>query len=90
MAFLLPTGEVDGFVAQLQPEVPLSLREQPLARNTNPSTPFSHLGVPEPDLLAKVRESQVGAPSKDNLNWLKVAVVQVNGRTSRVHLSGVD
>ncbi|MFI9066415.1 hypothetical protein ACIGQE_31875 [Streptomyces sp. NPDC053429] len=90
MAFLLPAGEVDGFIAQLQPEEPLSLREQPLARNTNPPTPFSHLGVPEPDLLAKVREGQVCAPCKDNLNWLKVAVVQVDGRTSRVYLSGVD
>ncbi|MFB6946958.1 hypothetical protein ACFWGL_34595 [Streptomyces sp. NPDC060286] len=90
MAFVLPTGEVDKFVAQLKPEEPLSLREQPLARNTNPSTPFSHLGLPEPDLLARVREGQVCAPCEGNLNWLKVAVVQVDDRTSRVYLSGVD
>lgn len=90
MAFVLPTGEVDKFVGQLKPEEPLSLREQPLARNTNPSTPFSHLGLPEPDLLARVREGQVCAPCEDNLNWLKVAVAQVDDRTSRVYLSGVD
>ncbi|MBT2543758.1 hypothetical protein J7E99_24440 [Streptomyces sp. ISL-44] len=90
MAFVLPTGEVDTFVAQLKPEQPLSLREQPLARNTNPSTPFSHLGLPEPDLLARVREGQVCAPCEDNLNWLKVAVARVDDRTSRVYLSGVD
>lgn len=90
MAFVLPTGEVDEFVAQLKPENPLSLRERPLARNTNPSTPFSHLGLPEPDLLAGVREGQVCAPCRGDLNWLKVAVAQVDGRTSRVYLSGVD
>ncbi|MBT2470378.1 hypothetical protein J7E97_21510 [Streptomyces sp. ISL-66] len=90
MAFVLPKDEVDEFVAQLKPERPLGLREQPLARSTNPSTPFSHLGLPEPDLLARVREGQVCAPCEDNLNWLKVAVAQVDDRTSRVYLSGVD
>ncbi|MFE5731714.1 hypothetical protein ACFQ7A_12530 [Streptomyces sp. NPDC056528] len=90
MAFVLPTTEVEGFVAQLKPEEPLSLRERPLARNTNPSTPFSYLGPPEPDLSAKVREAQVCAPCEDNLDRLKIAVTQVDARTSRVHLSGVD
>ncbi|MEU8760837.1 hypothetical protein [Streptomyces sp. NPDC048659] len=90
LAFVLPTGEVDTFVAQLKPEQPLGLREQPLAHNTNASTPFSHLGLPEPDLLAPVREGQVCAPCEGDLNWLKVAVAQVDGRTSRVYLSGVD
>lgn len=90
MAFVLPTAGVDEFVAQLKPDVPLGLREQPLARNTNPSTPFSHLGLPEPDLLARVREGQVCAPCEGDLNWLKVAVVQVDAASSRVYLSGVD
>ncbi|MFF5976463.1 hypothetical protein ACFY7C_33665 [Streptomyces sp. NPDC012769] len=90
LAFVLPTGEVDPFIAQLKPEAPLTLRERPLARNTNPSTPFSHLGVPEPDLLAKVREGQVCAPCDGDLNWMKVAVARVDERTSRVYLSGVD
>ncbi|MGW9451916.1 hypothetical protein [Streptomyces sp. NPDC055632] len=90
MAFVLPTAEVDGFVAQLDPEEPLTLRERPLARNTNPSTPFSHLGLPEPDLSAKVREGQVCAPCKENLDWLKIAVTRVDAHTSRVYLSGAD
>ncbi|MFJ4964354.1 hypothetical protein EES43_11400 [Streptomyces sp. ADI96-02] len=90
MAFVLPRGEVEKFVAQLEPEQPLTLREQPLARNTNPSTPFSHLGLPEPDLLAGVREGQVCAPCEDDLNWLKVAVARVDDHSSRVYLSGVD
>ncbi|MDI9884523.1 hypothetical protein QMZ92_08940 [Streptomyces sp. HNM0645] len=90
MAFVLPTAEVDGFVAQLKPEEPLSLRGQPLARNTNPSTPFSHLGLPEPDLSAKVREGQVCAPCEDNLDWLKIAVTKVDAQTSQVYLSGAD
>ncbi|GGR45984.1 hypothetical protein GCM10010282_43530 [Streptomyces roseolus] len=90
MAFVLPTAEVDDFVAQLKPEEPLSLRERPLARNTNPSTPFSHLGLPEPDLSAKVREAQVCAPCEDDLDWLKIAVTKVDAHTSRVYLSGAD
>ncbi|MCX4964125.1 hypothetical protein OHA98_04700 [Streptomyces sp. NBC_00654] len=90
LSFVLPTGAVDGFLTQLKPEQPLSLREQPLPRNTNSTTPFSHLGLPEPDLLAGVREGQVCAPCEDNLNWLKVAVAPVDDRTSRVYLSGVD
>ncbi|MFJ8668230.1 hypothetical protein [Streptomyces sp. NPDC093600] len=90
MAFVLPTSEVDEFVTQLKPEEPLSLRKRPLARNMNPSTPFSHLGLPEPDLLAGVREGQVCAPCEDNLNWLKVAVARVDDRASRVYLTGVD
>ncbi|MFE5482342.1 hypothetical protein [Streptomyces sp. NPDC056527] len=90
MAFALPTGEADKFVAQLKPEEPLRLRAQPLPRITNPSTPFSHLGLPEPDLLAGVREGQVCAPCEGDLNWLKVAVAQVDDRTSRVYLIGAD
>ncbi|MCX5013321.1 hypothetical protein OG765_20345 [Streptomyces sp. NBC_00555] len=55
-----------------------------------PLIPFSHLGLPEPDLPARVREGQVCAPCEGDLNWLKVAVAQVDDRTSRVYLSGVD
>ncbi|MFF7182781.1 hypothetical protein [Streptomyces sp. NPDC008121] len=90
LAFVLPEDEVDEFVAQLEPERPLGLRERPLARNTNPSTPFAHLGLPEPDLLAGVREGQVCAPCEGELAWLKVAVARVDDRSSRVYLSGVD
>ncbi|WP_449485528.1 hypothetical protein [Streptomyces avidinii] len=90
MAFVLPSGEVDEFVAGLKPERPLGLRAEPLARSTNPSTPFSHLGVPEPDLLPGVREGQVCAPCEEGLDWLKVAVARVDDRTSRVYLIGAD
>lgn len=90
MAFVLPTGEVDGFVAGLKPEQPLRLREQPLAASTNKSAPFSQLGLADPDLLAGVRESQVCAPCAGDLNWLQVAVARVDERTSRVYLRGVD
>ncbi|MFD3699056.1 hypothetical protein ACFWUZ_23440 [Streptomyces sp. NPDC058646] len=90
LAFVLPSGEVDAFVAQLEPEEPLRLREQPFARNMDPTAPFSHLGVPEPDLLGKVREGQVCAPCEGDLNWLKVAVAQIDDRTSRVYVRGVD
>ncbi|MEU6309856.1 hypothetical protein [Streptomyces sp. NPDC047014] len=90
MAFALPTAEVDQFVAWLKPEQPLRLREQPLAHHTNPSTPFSHLGLPEPDLLAGVREGQVCAPCADELDWLKVAVARIDDRTSRVYLIAAD
>ncbi|MBZ9597399.1 hypothetical protein NRK68_19555 [Streptomyces yangpuensis] len=90
LAFVLPTADVDAFVDALKPERPLGLRQQPLAHSTNPTTPFSHLGLPEPDLLAPVREGQVCAPCAEDLNWLRVAVAPVDDRTSRVYLRGVD
>ncbi|MEU4123005.1 hypothetical protein [Streptomyces virginiae] len=90
LAFVLPTADVDAFVDRLKPERPLGLREQPLTHSTNPTTPFSHLGLPEPDLLAQVREGQVCAPCEEDLNWLRIAVARVDDRTSRVYLRGVD
>ncbi|MGW0365231.1 hypothetical protein [Streptomyces sp. NPDC002990] len=90
LSFVLPTDAVDGFVTQLKPERPLLLREQPFMGEGKPTTPFSHLGLPEPDALANVREGQVCAPCEDNLNWLKVAVARVDDHNSRVYLSGVD
>jgi hypothetical protein len=90
LSFVLPTEAVEGFLTQLKPERPLRLREQPFVGEGKPTTPFSHLGLPEPDLLAKVLEGQVCAPCDGDLNWLKVAVAQVDDRTSRVYLSGVD
>ncbi|MFE6911857.1 hypothetical protein [Streptomyces erythrochromogenes] len=90
LAFVLPTADVDAFVGRLKPELPLRLREQPLVLSTNPTTPFSHLGLPEPELLAQVREGQVCAPCEEDLNWLQVAVARVDDRTSRVYLRGVD
>lgn len=90
LSFVLPAGAVDPFLTQLHPEQPLRLREQPFTAEAIPATPFARLGLPEPDSLPKVREGQVCAPCKGDLNWLKVAVAQIDERSSRVYLRGVD
>ncbi|MEU6755164.1 hypothetical protein [Streptomyces sp. NPDC046685] len=90
LSFVLPAEAVEPFLAQLKPEHPLRLREQPFAAEAEPATPFARLGLPEPDSLPKVREGQVCAPCKGDLNWLKVAVAQIDERSSRVYLRGVD
>ncbi|MFJ3201691.1 hypothetical protein [Streptomyces sp. NPDC086989] len=90
LAFVLPTDEVDGFLDRLRPERPLRLGEKPWAGEGEPATPFAHLGLPEPESLANVREGQVCAPCKDELDWLKVAVARADDRSSRVYLHGVD
>ncbi|MFJ8011027.1 hypothetical protein [Streptomyces sp. NPDC096339] len=90
MSFLLPRDAVDPFLSRLKPERPLRLREQPFAAEATPATPFAHLGLPEPDSLPQVREGQVCAPCEGGLNWLKVAVAQIDAHSSRVYLQGVD
>lgn len=90
LSFVLPAEAVDSFLTQLKPEQPLRLRAQPFAAEATPATPFARLGLPEPDSLPKVREGQVCAPCKGDLNWLKVAVAQIDERSSRVYLRGVD
>ncbi|MEU4355048.1 hypothetical protein [Streptomyces virginiae] len=90
LSFVLPAEAVDSFLTQLKPEQPLRLREQPFAAEATPATPFARLGLPEPDSLPKVREGQVCAPCKGDLNWLKVAVAQIDERSSRIYLRGVD
>lgn len=89
LSFVLPTDAVDGFLTQLKPERPLRLREQPFV-GEGKTTPFSHLGLPEPDSLAGVREGMVCAPCKGDLNALEVAVARIDDHSSRVYLSGVD
>ncbi|MFJ3975212.1 hypothetical protein [Streptomyces sp. NPDC090021] len=90
LSFVLPTDAVDGFLTQLKPERPLRLREQPFVGEGKTTTPFSHLGLPEPDSLAGVREGVVCAPCKGDLNALEVSVARVDDDSSRVYLSGVD
>ncbi|MEV7441468.1 hypothetical protein AB0O22_09995 [Streptomyces sp. NPDC091204] len=68
---------------QLKPGQPLRLRAQPFAAEATPAAPFARLGLPEPDSLCNVREGQVFALCKGDLNWLDVAVAQIDERSSR-------
>ncbi|MEV6580587.1 hypothetical protein AB0M92_20745 [Streptomyces sp. NPDC051582] len=88
LAFVLPNDAVEGFLAQLEPRDPLRLREQPHKDTLNPTTPFSHLGVPDPDLLGAVREGTVCGPCKSKLMAVSVAVARVDDQSSRVYLRG--
>ncbi|MEV5379283.1 hypothetical protein [Streptomyces nondiastaticus] len=90
LAFVLPSSEVDGFVARLAPERPLRTRQEPVAGAVKPATPFAHLGLPEPESLPGVREGQVCAPCRGDLNFLQVAVARAGEGTARVYLRGSD
>ncbi|MEU8764594.1 hypothetical protein [Streptomyces sp. NPDC048659] len=96
LSFVLPSGDVDAFVDSLAPEQPLLVRARPLDGAVPPMTPFSRLGLAEPETLADVREGQVCAPCRGELNSLDVAVVPLDGRAGRVdggyrvYLRGVD
>ncbi|MFF9351573.1 hypothetical protein [Streptomyces sp. NPDC014734] len=90
LAFVLPSGKVDEFLKELDPEEPVVTQEVPFAGEAVPVTPFAHLGLPEPDSLAGVRKAQVCAPCEDNLNALHVAVAALDGKRSRVYLKAID
>ncbi|MFE7128666.1 hypothetical protein [Streptomyces sp. NPDC057617] len=90
LAFTLPTPDVDAFIGELAPENALTQRDKPLQQSYAPTTPFSHLGLAEPETLPEVREGQVCAPCEGQLNSLQVAVHPLDDRNSRVYLRGVD
>lgn len=90
LVFTLPTSGVNGFVEQLDPERELRNRDEPRSSVAKPMTPFSHLGLPEPESLPDVREGQVCAPCDGDLNSLAIAVHRLNASESRVYLRAVD
>ncbi|MFE3069184.1 hypothetical protein [Streptomyces sp. NPDC059247] len=90
LSFVLPAIEVDGFVARLAPERPLRARSRPVAGAVKPMTPFTRLGLPEPESIADVREGQACAPCQGDVDSLNIAVVGVDGRTSRIYLRATD
>ncbi|MFD9030429.1 hypothetical protein ACFVZW_04565 [Streptomyces sp. NPDC059567] len=91
LTFTLPTADVDAFVATLRPEEELFTRAAPRKKVATPMTPFSRLGLPEPETLGDVREGQVCAPCGGELNALTVAVHRLDGGdSSRVYLRAVD
>ncbi|GLX23422.1 hypothetical protein Slala01_70660 [Streptomyces lavendulae subsp. lavendulae] len=87
LSFVLPTAEVDGFVDGLKPERPL-----------RPGTPFAgegklfdRLGLPEPASAPGVRETQVCAPClARDLDFLQLAVVRVDERSTRLYFRAID
>lgn len=89
LTFVLPSDAVDGFLAGLKPQEPVTARAVPFAGESTPVAPFAHLELPEPDSLPEVRKAQVCAPCKGDLNALHVAVAP-DGQRSRVYLKGID
>lgn len=87
LSFVLPTGDVDGFFAGLRSEQPLWT-----------ATPFSgaagefeRLGLPEPVSAPGARRAQVCAPCiQRDLDFLQLAVTQVDGTSSRVYIRAFD
>ncbi|MDX3312407.1 hypothetical protein P1S61_25700 [Streptomyces sp. ME08-AFT2] len=89
LAFTLPAPGVNGYVEQLRPERELRQRDEPRESVATPMTPFSHLGLPEPESLPDVREGQVCAPCGGDLNSLAIAVHRLDDRESRIYLRAV-
>ncbi|MBV7246379.1 hypothetical protein [Streptomyces sp. MW-W600-10] len=87
---MVPSGDVDGFLAGMDPEEPVSERAVPFAGESVPAAPFARLGLPEPVDLPGIRTAQVCAPCDDDLNALHVAVAAIDGGRSRVYVKGVD
>ncbi|MEU7472802.1 hypothetical protein AB0A94_30495 [Streptomyces sp. NPDC044984] len=92
LAFTLPGTDTGEFVEDLAPENPLSHRKAPLpsAAEVEQTTPFTRLGLKEPETLADVTEGPVCAPCQGDLDSLFVAVHPVDAQHSRVYLRGVD
>ncbi|MFF9620250.1 hypothetical protein [Streptomyces griseosporeus] len=92
LAFVLPDAGVDGFVDALAPENPLVHRKRALTdpADYRPTTPFAHLGLPEPETLDGVLAGPVCAPCRGELDELEVVVAPLGGGRSRVYLRGVD
>ncbi|MFE4914910.1 hypothetical protein ACFRCX_25730 [Streptomyces sp. NPDC056652] len=88
-AFSLSTSEVEAFVTGPAPQGELTRREKPLRKSVKPTTPFSHLGLAEPETLPDVQEGQIRAPCEGRLNSLQIAVHPLDDRAGRVYLRGV-
>ncbi|MEV7283994.1 hypothetical protein AB0O01_05410 [Streptomyces sp. NPDC093252] len=92
LAFVLPEAETGRFVAGLAPEQPLVRRAEAAftAAEYRPTTPFAHLGLPEPETLDEVTTGPVCAPCGGDLNSLEVTVAPLDGDRARIYLRGVD
>ncbi|MEU3722994.1 hypothetical protein [Streptomyces sp. NPDC031705] len=87
LSFVLPTGEVDAFVTQIQSENPV--------RTGSPigtaERAFAPLGLPEPATMPGVRGAQLCAPCMErDLDFLDLAVAPLDEKSSRVYLRAVD
>ncbi|GLX40740.1 hypothetical protein Sros01_68130 [Streptomyces roseochromogenus] len=89
LSFVLPTTDVDGYLAQLKPERPLAPSKIPFAGESVPAAPFTHVGLPEPDSVPGIRKAQVCAPCANDIGQLHVAVAQLDSQTSRVYIKAV-
>jgi hypothetical protein len=92
LAFVLPDSAVDGFVDGLEPENELIQRKKAVASATDlePTAPFAHLGLPEPETLDGVTAGPVCTPCAGELNSLEITVAPLGGGSSRIYLLGVD
>ncbi|MEV5337453.1 hypothetical protein AB0K93_03070 [Streptomyces sp. NPDC052676] len=91
LAFVLPAGEVDRFVDGLAPENELIRREKAAApAGYEPTAPFAHLGLAEPETLDGVTTGPVCAPCAGQLDSLDITVAPVGKDRSRIYLRGID
>ncbi|MFJ8213304.1 hypothetical protein [Streptomyces sp. NPDC096033] len=89
LAFVLPTADVDGFLAELKTQEPVKAGPKSFA-GPEPVAPFAHVGLPEPDSVPGVRTAQVCAPCAGEVDFMHVAVARLDEKTSRVYLQAAD
>ncbi|MEV5434806.1 hypothetical protein AB0K80_02055 [Streptomyces sp. NPDC052682] len=91
LAFVLPAGEVDGFVDGLDPEhQPVHRKRAAAPAGYEPTAPFAHLGLAEPETLDGVTAGQVCAPCDGELDSLDITVAPAGKDRSRIYLRGID
>ncbi|MFF4366104.1 hypothetical protein [Streptomyces sp. NPDC001594] len=88
LAFVLPTPDVEGFLARLDPQEPVKAGPKSFA-GPEPVAPFAHVGLPEPDSVPGVRTGQVCAPCAE-VDFMHAAVARVDEKSSRVYFEAAD
>lgn len=91
IAFTAPTADAETFIADLRPEEPLRANTPRDPKTYTTVTPWSHLGLPEPESQQKVRATSVCPPCikderRSTVQSITIFVQDVGDGRARVYL----
>ncbi|WP_371614204.1 hypothetical protein [Streptomyces sp. NBC_00454] len=91
VAFIAPTADAEAFIADLRPEEPLRANTPRDPKTYTTVTPWSHLGLPEPETEQKVRTASVCPPCiqderRSTVQSVTIFVQDVGDGRARVYL----
>ncbi|WP_330300433.1 hypothetical protein [Streptomyces sp. NBC_00503] len=91
IAFTAPAADVEAFVADMRPEEPLRANTPRDPKTYTPATPWSHLGLPEPETEQRVRTASVCPPCikderRSTVQSVTIFVQDVGDGRARVYL----